>query len=254
MRMQMVSGKSFAEATPEEAAHAVILNESALKAFGIKDPSQEMIQNQRILGIVRDFNVHSLREPIAPVIITCNLEYLSEVAIRIGHDADLPATIKFIETKSAAFNDGRPMNMQFFDERLDDMYGNDYRFAGMIGYFTGLAIFIACLGLFGVSLFVIQSRVKEIGVRKVMGASVGSVLYLVAKEFILLIVISTIIAIPITMYLIERWLQNYAYRVNVDVVVVLVTLFAATFIVMVTIGYQALRAATANPVEALRYE
>jgi ABC-type antimicrobial peptide transport system permease subunit len=124
----------------------------------------------------------------------------------------------------------------------------------MIGYFTGLAIFIACLGLFGVSLFVIQTRVKEIGVRKVMGASVGNVLYLVAKEFVTLIVISTIIAIPITIYLIEGWLRNYAYRVNVDVFVVLLTLFAATFIVMVTIGYQALRAATANPVDALRYE
>jgi len=254
MKMQMVSGKSFAEATPEESEHAMILNEAALKAFGIKDPSQEKIQDARILGIVRDFNVRSLREPIAPVVLRCDTKYLGEIAIRVRHDADLPQTIAFIQKTSTSFNNGQPMDHQFFDDRLDDMYANDYRFARMIGYFTALAIFIACLGLFGMSIFVIQTRVKEIGIRKVMGASAGTIFFLVSREFIALILISTIIAIPITVYVLDGWLQNYAYRVSVDGVVVILSLLAAVCIVLVTIGYQAVKAARANPVEALRYE
>jgi hypothetical protein len=254
MKMQMVSGKSFAEVPPGESEHAVILNEAAVKAFGIKDLSNEVIQKMRIQGVVRDFNIRSLREPIPPVVIGCNTEYVNEVAVRVRHDANLPQTIALIQKTATSFNNNEALDIQFFDDRLDDMYGNDYRFANMIGYFTALAIFIACLGLFGVSLFVIQTRVKEIGIRKVMGASLGSVMYLVAKEFIILIIVSTIIAIPITIYLIEGWLRNFAYRVNVDAVVVLLTLLTATVIVLVTIGFQAMRAAMANPVEALRYE
>jgi putative ABC transport system permease protein len=213
-----------------------------------------MIQSQRILGIVRDFNVSSLREPIPPVVITCNLEDLKEVAVRVRHDEALPETIAFVQKTATSFNEGEPLNLQFFDDRLDVMYGNDYRFAGMIGYFTGLAVFIACLGLFGVSLFVIQTRVKEIGIRKVMGASVGTIFYLVSKEFIILILISTIISTPITIYIMDGWLQNYAYRVNADAFVVMLALLTAVCIVLVAIGYQAVKAAKANPVEALRYE
>jgi putative ABC transport system permease protein len=254
MKMRMVSGKSFAEATPEEREHAVILNESAVKAFGISDPSQETILDQRILGVVRDFNVRSLRERIPPLVLACELKDVREVAVRLRHDADLPRTISFIQTTSARFNNGRQMSLQFFDERLDDMYGNDYRFGGMIGYFTGLAILIACLGLFGVSLFVIQTRVKEIGIRKVMGASTGTLFYLLTREFILLIAASTVIAVPITIYYVNAWLHNYAYRVGVNVFVVLIALLAAMVIVLLTIGYQVIKAAAANPVEALRYE
>ena len=254
MKMQMVTGKSFGEAAPAESEHAVILNEAAQKAFEIQDPAKELFGGARILGIVRDFNTWSLREPIRPVVISCNTQYIQEVGVRVRHDADLPKTLEVIQKTATALNSGESVDLQFFDDRLDDMYGNDYRFAQMMSYFTALAIFIACLGLFGVSLFVIQTRVKEIGIRKVMGASIGSVFYLVAKEFMLLILISTVIAIPITIHFIDGWLQNYAYRVSVDAVVVVFAFLIAVVIVLVTIGFQAIRAATANPVDALRYE
>ena len=254
MKMKMVRGKSFAEATAEEIKNAVIINETAMREFGIGDPSRDMIQGQRVLGVVKDFNIRSLRDAIEPMIINCSTEHLGEIAVRVQLAANLATAVNFVDAKSKSFNNGKPMTRQLFDERLDGLYGNEYRFAQMIGFFTALATFIACLGLFGVSLFVIQTRVKEIGIRKVLGAPVGTIFYLVAKEFIVLTLISTIIAVPITMYSINGWLQNYAYRVNVDVFVVLASLIAAMFIVLVTIGYQALRAATANPVEALRYE
>jgi putative ABC transport system permease protein len=254
MKMQVVSGKSFAQASSEETRHAVIINESAVKALGFSDLSNETVQNQRILGVVRDFNMSSLHQPIAPVVIRCDTSERNEIAVRVRHDADLSKTLSFVLASSRAFNGGKPMEFQFFDDRLDDLYGDDYRFARMIGYFTGLAIFITCLGLFGVSLFVIQTRVKEIGIRKVMGASVGTVVFLIAREFLVLIVISTIIALPITLFFINGWLQNYAYRVAMDAAVVLYTLLAAVVVVAVAIGYQALKVAIANPVEALRYE
>jgi putative ABC transport system permease protein len=254
MKMKMVYGKSFAEATAEEAKSEVILNETAMKVFGVTDPSQETIHTQRILGVVKDFNMHSLRSPISAIVLSCNTRFLMQIAVRLRHSADVSKTVSFIEATSKPFNNGKPMEWQFFDDRLNDLYGNDYRFAEMIGYFTALAIFIACLGLFGVSLFVIQTRVKEIGIRKVMGASTGTIFYLLAREFLLLIAISTVISVPVTIYYVNGWLQNYAYRVGVNVFVVLIALLVAMLIVLVTIGYQAIKAATANPVKALRYE
>jgi putative ABC transport system permease protein len=254
MKMTMVFGRSFAASTPEESRNTVILNETAMKAFGIANPSQELFNGRRILGVVKDFNMHSLHEAISPIVINYGTEFLGELAVRVRHSADISKIVNFLQSKSKTFNNGKPMDCQFFDDRLDDLYGTDYRFAEMIGCFTALAIFISCLGLFGVSLFVIQTRVKEIGIRKVMGASVGTIFYLVAKEFIALILIATIIAIPITIYSIDGWLQNYAYKVHVDAFVVIVALLIAVSIVLLTIGYQAVKAAMANPVEALRYE
>jgi putative ABC transport system permease protein len=254
MKMTMVDGKSFAEMTPEQSRNAVIINESAMKAFRIGEFSQELVGGRRILGIVRDFNMHSLRATIAPVVLHCTTQYLHEICVRVQHSSDFPTVVKFIEGTSRRFNGGMPMSSQLFDERLDGLYGDEYRFGQMIGCFTALAIFIACLGLFGVSLFVIQSRVKEVGIRKVMGASAGAVFYLLVKEFIFLILLSTVISIPIAMYCVDGWLKNYAYRVSVDIFVVALALLAAMVIVLATVGYQAMRVATANPVEALRYE
>jgi putative ABC transport system permease protein len=254
MKMHMVLGKSFAEVTPEESRNTVILNESAVKALGVSDLSKETVRDQRILGVVRDFNLRSLRDNIPPVIIQCDTSERNEIAVRVRHGADVSKTLGVVLAKSAMFNDGGPMSFEFFDDRLDNLYSSDYRFARMIGYFTALAMFITCLGLFGVSLFVIQTRMKEIGIRKVMGASVGTILVLVGKEFIALISMSTIIGLPIAAYFVNGWLENYAYRVAVDFALGLVTFVAATIVVLAAISFQALRAATANPVEALRYE
>lgn len=254
MKMHMVYGKSFAEGTPEESRNAVIVNESAVKAFGFSDLSKETVRDQRILGVVKDFNLRSLRDNIPPVIIQCDTAERNEIAVRVRHDADVSKVLGVVLAKSAMFNNGGPMSFEFFDDRLDNLYSNDYRFARMIGYFTALAMFITSLGLFGVSLFVIQTRMKEIGIRKVMGASVGTVLFLVAKEFIALITVSTIIGLPVAVYFINGWLENYAYRVAVDVALGLAAFLAAILVVLAAISYQALKAATANPVEALRYE
>jgi putative ABC transport system permease protein len=254
MRTKIVYGKSFAIATPEESQNAIIMNESAVKSFGIIDPSQELFNGSRILGVVEDFNMHSLHEKIVPTVFTNNTDYVNEVAVRIRNSADISKTISFVATESKNFNDGKPMEYQSFDDRLNDLYGDDYKFADMIAYFTALAIFIACLGLFGVSLFVIQRRVKEIGVRRVMGASVGNIFYLVVKEFIGLTLIASMVATPISIYFMNKWLRSYAYAISVDVFEIGSTLLVAMLIVTLTVSFYAVRAATANPVESLRYE
>ena len=252
--MKMVWGRTFAQVPVDEAEDAVIMNQSAIRAIGIKDPSKYLFYGQRVLGIVKDFNMHSLYQRIAPTVFLYDTIYVGEIAVRLRHSKNAPQTIALIEETLEKFDGGKKLTHQYFNDRVNDMYQSDYKFADMIGYFTGLAIFVACLGLFGMSLFVIQMRVKEVGVRKVLGASVGSIFISLAKEFIALLVVSTLVAVPVSTYFTEYWLRHYAYHINVNVISVLASLIVGVLIVLVTIGYQALKAATANPVESLRYE
>ncbi len=254
MGIKMVYGKTFSQASPEESKDAVMMNQEAVKDFGITSPSEQLFQGHRILGVVKDFNFHSLHKKIVPTVFYDNSKRMQEIAVRLKHMNGAQGTIATIEKEVEKFDGGRRFGYQFFDDRLSAMYGSDYKFADMIGYFTGLAIFIACLGLFGMSLLVIQRRVKEIGVRKVLGASVTSILLSTVKEFVILLLISTILSLPISFYFIDKWLNEYAYHINISVVSVLLAFLAGLVIVLLTISYQALRAATANPVEALRYE
>lgn len=254
MGIKMLDGKSFSQVAPEESRNCSILNETAVRAFDIKDPLEQQFNGQRIIGIVKDFNIHSLREKVPPIAISCGTKFIREIAVRTERSNDIPGVIKYVEAKSKKFNGGKPMEYQTFDNRLDDIYGSDYKFAEMIEYFTALAIFVACLGLFGVSLFVAQRRVKEIGIRKVMGASFVDVVNLLTKEFVAPALIASAISTPFMIYFMDDWLRNYPYHVNFDVYDVLLTILGALVIVLPTVGYQALKAATANPTESLRYE
>ncbi len=254
MKMNFLYGKGFEGVAPAESQHAVVMSESALKAFGIKDPSQELFNGLRILGVVKDPIMHTLHEKTVPTLFNEGTQSLSEIVVRVRNSASMSSAIHFIEDKSKSFNEGKPMTYQLFDDRLDDLYGDDYKFAEMIGYFTGLAIVIACLGLFGVSLFVTQQRVKEIGVRKVMGASAGNILYMIEREFAALVLISAVIAIPVAVYFINDWLKSYAYHINVNFFVVAGAVVIAMFVVLLTVGFQAVKAALVNPAKSLRYE
>lgn len=254
MGMTIVYGKTFAQVPQGEATDAVIMSQEAIAEFGITDPSQQLFQDHRIIGVVKNFNFLSLHSKIGPAVFYEDTTHSGEVVVRLKHLKDAPKAISAVEKKLEEFDGGEKGHYQFFDDRLSAMYGSDYKFAEMIAYFTGLAIFIACLGLFGMSLFVIQRRVKEIGVRKVLGASVASILLSTAKEFVILLLISTVLSLPISIYFMDKWLNEYAYHINVNVVSVLITFAAGLIIVLLTISYQALNAARANPIKALRYE
>ncbi len=254
MGMKMTYGKTFAQASREESKDAVIINQRAAKDFGITNPSEQLIQGDRILGIVRDFVSHSLHKKITPTVSYEGPKHMQEIAVRLKHMSGAQGTIASVEKEIEKLDGDRRFSYQFFTDRLSKMYKSDYMFGDMIAYFTGLAIFIACLGLFGMSLFVIQRRVKEIGVRKVLGASVASILFSTVREFLILLLTSTALSLPISFYFINKWLNEYAYHINVNVISVLLTFTAGLVIVFLTISYQALKAATTNPVESLRYE
>ena len=254
MRIKMAQGKSFSEVTPEESKDAVILNQTAVRAFNIKNPLSQQFNGGRIIGIVEDFNLHSLREKVPPVVISCNTDYINAIAVRVRTSKDIRHVISFVGAESKSFNGGKPMEDQSFGDRLKDMYGSDYKFADMVGYFTGIAILVACLGLFGLSLSAAERRVKEIGIRKVVGASSGNIVGLLTKEFVALSLISTATSMPVMVYIMEDWLRNYAYHVNFNVSSAVLTFVSALVIVFLTVGYRAIKASTANPVESLRYE
>ena len=253
MEMKMIRGKSFADLSPGELKNACIINQAAIKQLSIKNPFQEMFWNFRVIGVIKDFNMHSLREPVPPMLITVSTKYLDEVAVRV-RSANISNTIKFIQDVSKKFNEGKPMNYQFFDDRLDGLYKNEYKFDKMISYFTGLAMFIACLGLFGISLFAAQQRVKEIGIRKTLGASTLNIFYLLTKEFILITFISIIIALPFSFYFVSIWLQNFVYKIYIGIEIYLISGLLALLIAVLTTSIQAIKAATANPVKSLKYE
>ncbi|HEY9164544.1 MAG TPA: FtsX-like permease family protein [Candidatus Kryptonia bacterium] len=255
LRMKMIYGKTFGQVPPEEAKDAVIMNQEAIEEFGITDPSVQLFEGHRIIGVVKDFNFLSLHQKIGPAVFYGDqTRGQNNIVVRLKSSKDAPKTIPAIERQIEEFDGGKEAHYQFFDDRVSAMYGSDYKFADMIAYFTVLAISIACLGLFGMSLFVIQRRVKEVGVRKVLGASVTSILLSSAKEFVMVLLVSAIISLPISTYFINSWLRDYAYHINVDIISVLVTFLVGLLIVFLTISYQGFKAATANPVESLRYE
>ncbi len=253
LHMTIVSGRDFSSSYQNGSNREYILNETAVKELGLKNPIGEKIMEGEVIGVVKDFNFHSLHESIQPMFLSRGTKYLSEIIVKINK-TDIPGTIQYIKEKSKLFNNGSPMEFEFFDERLAKLYVEDENFGEVIGYFTLLSIFVACLGLFGMSLFAVQQRIKEIGIRKVLGASYLDIVIIISKEFISLVGIASIIAVPIAIYLISTWLQNFAYRINIDLWLIISTVFIALIITFVSVGFKALHAASANPVESLRYE
>jgi putative ABC transport system permease protein len=259
MEMKMVLGTSFQNSVSSDSesddkiSADCIINESTVRELGIKNPIGELVGNKKVIGVVRDFNMHSLHEKINPLMITMGRKYMSEVVIRLT-PGNIPNTVKFIQEKSKQFNKGKLMEIEFFDDRISGQYIEEQKFSKVIGYATGLSIFVACLGIFGISLFITQQRVKEIGIRKVLGASIKDVFQMVTKEFFVLVLISSIIAFPIGYYFMNDWLRNFEYRINIDVWVFLLSALIGITVVFITVSYRAIKAALANPVKSLKYE
>ena len=162
--------------------------------------------------------------------------------------------VSFLEEKWKKFVDDYPFRYNFFDESINNWYNTEKRFGKIIQYFTGLAIFVACLGLFGLASFMAERRTKEIGIRKVLGAKVSGIVILLSKEFSKWVLISNIIALPAAYLIGKNWLQGFAYRIGLGAKIFLFSASSALFIALVTICYQAIKAATANPIDSLRYE
>jgi hypothetical protein len=256
--LQLLAGRGYTES---DTIKEFVVNETLVKQLGLAGPEEAIGKHlsfwgqaeKPIVGVVRDFHLFSLHDKIAPCILATNGRVYREADIKIDAQ-NIREALRHIEKVWTAIYPEDVFAHKFLDETIAEFYESEARMAQLLRIFTGIAILIGCLGLFGLISFMAAQRTKEIGVRKVLGATVGDILGLFSKEFAALIVIAFLIAAPIAYFALNNWLENFAYRINVGVGVFLVT-FAVTFIIAgVTVGYRAAKAAWANPVEALRYE
>lgn len=258
MGMQMVAGRTFSRTYGGDSAK-IILNEAAVKLMQLKDPVGKTIRygNQpiQIIGIVKDFHYESLHELVKPCFIRLdnpgNIWHKMMVRIKSTDEAGTIAAIRHLYE---SYNPGFPFEYNFLDEAYQKQYLTETRAGVLSRYFAGLAILISCLGLFGLATFTAQKRRKEIGIRKVVGASVNSIVLMLSKDFLRLVLISLIIAFPLSWWFMHQWLQGFAYRVNMGSEVFLITAATIFLITLLTISIQAIQAALANPVKSLRSE
>ncbi len=203
--------------------------------------------------MVKDFNVTSLHQLIEPVILQIRPKSFRGISARIRTE-NIPETLAFLREKWTKFSPLFPFEYSFLDEDFNKLYKAEENVGRIIGIFSSLAIFVACLGLFGLAAFTAEQRTKEIGIRKVLGGSVSGMVILLSKEFVKWVLIANIFAWPIAYYVAYRWLQNFAYRTSIGFVVFVLSALLALVIALATVSYQAIKAALANPVETLRYE
>jgi len=255
--LQLVEGRYL---MPSDTMSEGVLNETAIKKLGIQNPTEAIGQTMviwgkplKLVGIIKDFHTHSLREAHEPTALITEKDQYSEAALKI-RGSDIPTTIAAIQ---ASFDQVLPEQIfegSFFDKNINRFYEDEQRLSATCRGLGLLAILISCLGLFGLATHAATQRVKEIGIRKVLGASVTGIIGLLSKDFLKLVVLAMVIAAPIAWWLMNSWLEDFAYRVQVEWWVFVVAAFLAVMIAFLSVSYQSVRAAVMNPVKALRSE
>jgi putative ABC transport system permease protein len=262
LKMKVLQGRAFSRDFSDSAS--VILNETAAKMIGWKNPIGKYLaypgndQRFKVIGVVKDFNVASLRESVEPFALfnTASKTYglkASYISVRF-RPGNIAEHLRELEKTWKSFAPDTPFDYSFLDEDFDALYRAEQRMGKIFTIFTTLSIFVACLGLFGLSVFTAERRKKEIGVRKVLGASVQSIVTLLSTNFLRLVLLSTLIAFPVAWWSMHKWLEEFAYRIPIHWSAFLISGLAALTIALCTIGFHAVRAAMANPVRSLRTE
>ncbi|WP_246859503.1 ABC transporter permease [Spirosoma sp. KCTC 42546] len=259
--LKIIAGRDFSPLFPTDTAGAILINRTAAARLGwtpdqavgkwLKNTMRDST-NRTIIGVVEDYNFLSLKEAIEPLVIAPNDDRRAAL-IRLK-PGNLTATVETIQQLYAKTRPAYPFEYHFLDQQFDQMYQTDLRQQTIMQVFAGLAIFIACLGLFGLASFSAQQRTKEIGVRKVLGASVGSVVTLLSRDFLKPVSIAILVASPIAWYVMSQWLQNFAYRVDISGWVFALVGLLAIGIALLTVSFQSIKAALVNPVKSLRSE
>ena len=261
--IKLIAGRNFTQADHDPRGsklHNMLINRSAAKLLGFSSPAnaigKTILSGDRkwdVIGVVDDYHQKSLRYPLEPIIFMPFYSTNSQISVKLT-PGDLPGTIQQIKRKYEAFFPGNLFDYNFLDETFNRQYENELLFKKAFGIFAGLAIFVACLGLLGLTMFATIQRTKEIGVRKVLGASVSNIVVLLSKNFIKLILLSTIVAFPLAWWAMHLWLEDFAYRVNIGWWIFILAGASALLIALTTISFQAIKAAIANPVKSLRTE
>jgi len=257
----IIDGRNFSKEIAGDGENSCIINETAVKEFEFEDPfeatfSQFFGTERKVVGVVNDFYSKSLHTPIEPVVFYNEPDSYSYTCIKINsnNSQNIQETIEYIKSSWEEFSPNFPFDYHFLDQSLDRLYQSEMQFRKIFAYFSFLAIVIASLGLLGLASFSTEQRTKEIGIRKVLGASVSSIIFQFSKEFTKWVLISNIIAWPIAWFAMNKWLQNFSYKMNVNILIFLISGLIAFLIALFTVSLQSLKSATTNPANSLRYE
>jgi len=257
MKLQLLKGRDFSNDFAADSVNYLV-NETALEKIGYKDPIGKPLSlwgvKGQIIGVVKDFHFNSLHDPINPLIIKLGEHDDWGYALVRADAGKTKQALTSLETICKTLNPQFTFEYQFADEDYQSLYKSEQMIDKLADYFSFLAIFISCLGLLGLAIFTAEQRTKEIGIRKVVGASISNIVAMLSKDILKLVIISSLIASPVAWFIMSKWLQNYAYRINISWWIFLVAGLAAMFIALLTVSFHAIKAAIANPVKSLRTE
>ena len=258
--LELVAGRNYSKELQDDLQQNRVINESAARAFGY-EPEEAIgktyIENKAnrktIIGVVKDFHMHSMHMEIGPLLLVLRDDYFSHLSFKLRAGADISGTLATISNDIKALSN-YPTDFKFLDDHFDQLYKSDRKLGEMLGAFTLLAMIIASLGLFGLAAYVVSQRTREIGIRKVLGAPVAVILRLVTQDFVRLVLIAIVLAVPLAWFTMENWLDQFAYRIDLAWWMFGLAGLLATVVVVCTVGAHSVRAALANPVESLRNE
>lgn len=267
LEIELSAGRNFSKDFATDQEEGFIINETAMRAFGWDNPQEAVgkrllrplsvnanqFHKGTIVGIVKDFHFKSLHQKIEPLLFFMNPKSVSFITIKLK-TSDISATMAHIREKWSEFSPAYTFEYFFFDRHFDHLYRSEERMHTLFKFFTALAIFISCLGLFGLASFTTQQRTKEVGIRKVLGASASNVFLHLSKGFIFWVALANLIAWPVAYIFMNQWLQNFAYKTSIGIGVFILSGFIGLLIALVTVSYQSVKAALANPINALKYE
>jgi ABC-type antimicrobial peptide transport system permease subunit len=258
MGMTIIRGRNFSKEFPADKTGSFLINEKLSRLMGHENPIGKSFsfweQKGKIVGVIKDFHFQPLRRQIEPLVIKwVGLDWTNYLCLRIGPER-IAETIGIVQRTWRKILPNIPFSYQFLEEDFTRIYRSEEQTGALLKIFTAMAILVACLGLFGVVSFMAEQRTKEIGIRKILGAKVSALLILMVKEFVTLIVVANLIAWPLAYFFIKNWLKNFAYQTSFDFWIFMGSGMLALVIALLTVSYQSIRAATANPVDSLRYE
>ncbi len=258
-KLPLVAGRNL---KPSNFTQEFLVNESFMKNLGIKNPN-DLINKEvsiwgdkikcPIVGVLKDFNNRSFRQDLTPLLITTNVTMYSQAAIKL-ETKNISSTLQSVKTVWEQIFPNAVYEYKFLDDKVESFYKQENQLSQLYKIFAFLAIFLSCLGLYGLASFMAVQRIKEVGIRKVLGATVGSIVLLFSKEFMILVSIAFVIASPVAWYYMNQWLQDYSYRIEISYWIFVVAGVGALLITLLTVSYQAIKAAVANPVKSLRTE
>ena len=256
-KIKIIRGRNFIRDSPQDLKDAYIINETAARAIGFEKAVGEKFKTGRtggqIIGIVEDFHFAPLHSKIEPLSLKLDPGYLKVLSVRTN-SLDISNTLTFIQNKWKKVFPDFPFVFSFLDKRMENMYKTEMKLGQSFNYFTAIAILLSCLGLLGLASYMAEKKTKEIGIRKVLGATVPNILLLLTKEFTRFVFLANIIAWPVAYFLMNKWLQNFAYRINIGWIVFVLAALVTMFIAIFTFIFQTVKTACADPVNSLRYE